>query len=453
VIIVGHISTFASTPIPNHTIYINGDSINGVNYNNVLQTDAYGNYCDTIDIAPLTQATFTINTYDCTNSLHTFTGIASSVPLEASFQICDSISPYICNAYFFANSDSLVNPAKFFFWDNSNPGITNTANWLWDFGDGTTSNLEFPSHIFTLGVHNICLTITTFNGCSSTYCDSINVTSNYVCSSVFNYIFDGNDSTIIFHGTTTSPYSTYYTWDMGDGTIIGPDSITFFSHTFYQHGYYNVCLTTIDSLGCSHNYCEYIYIGGSPFSCSANFFIFPDSVILHQYYAVNMASGATPLTYLWNWGDGTNSNLPFPNHTYTNGGFYTICLTITDSLGCTNTFCDSTYIQKTTNTIVNLNVIPNGSIGIIEQNKISVFSAFPNPASDGINIQLNQLVGNNYSLQLVNLLGEIVYSKNKLSQQTQYIETNNLSDGLYFIQLKTDKSISSKKIIIKKNKN
>ncbi|NVO03300.1 MAG: T9SS type A sorting domain-containing protein [Bacteroidetes bacterium] len=115
--------------------------------------------------------------------------------------------------------------------------------------------------------------------------------------------------------------------------------------------------------------------------------------------------------------------------------------------------CNPSY--KTGNDIASTlsNIVTNAITNIETQNENTLFSAFPNPASDGINIQLNQLVGNNYSLQLVNFLGEIVYSKNKLSQQTQYIETNNLSDGLYFIQLKTDKSISSKKIIIKKNKN
>ena len=115
--------------------------------------------------------------------------------------------------------------------------------------------------------------------------------------------------------------------------------------------------------------------------------------------------------------------------------------------------CNPTY--KTVNGITSSlsNIVTNAITNIEESTENSSFTAYPNPASNGINIQMNESFGNNYTLQLVNLLGEVVYSKNKINQQTQYIETSIFSDGLYFIQIKTDKSVSSKKIIIKKNKN
>jgi hypothetical protein len=117
------------------------------------------------------------------------------------------------------------------------------------------------------------------------------------------------------------------------------------------------------------------------------------------------------------------------------------------------TSCNPTY--KTGNVINSTlsNFTYATYIGVEESQQNSLFTIYPNPASNGINIQMNDSFGNNYTLQLVNLLGEVVYSKNKINQQTQYIETSIFSDGLYFIQIKTDKSISSKKIIIKKKKN
>ena len=55
---------------------------------------------------------------------------------------------------------------------NSSTG--NNLTYLWDFGDGNTSNLQNPNHTYTLqGTYYLCLTIDDGNGCIDTYCDSI----------------------------------------------------------------------------------------------------------------------------------------------------------------------------------------------------------------------------------------------------------------------------------------
>jgi len=42
------------------------------------------------------------------------------------------------------------------------------TSWLWTFGDGTTSTLEDPSHIFNFpGTFPVTLTVTTSGGCTS----------------------------------------------------------------------------------------------------------------------------------------------------------------------------------------------------------------------------------------------------------------------------------------------
>ncbi|HEY0029706.1 MAG TPA: PKD domain-containing protein [Bacteroidia bacterium] len=47
-----------------------------------------------------------------------------------------------------------------------------TLGYLWDFGDGTTSTLATPSHIYSgPGPFNLCLTVDNGSGCSQTYCD------------------------------------------------------------------------------------------------------------------------------------------------------------------------------------------------------------------------------------------------------------------------------------------
>jgi PKD domain-containing protein/type IX secretion system substrate protein/SprB-like repeat protein len=49
-----------------------------------------------------------------------------------------------------------------------------TLSYLWDFGDGTTSALATPSHIYSgTGPYNLCLTVDNGSGCTQTYCDML----------------------------------------------------------------------------------------------------------------------------------------------------------------------------------------------------------------------------------------------------------------------------------------
>ena len=53
--------------------------------------------------------------------------------------------------------------------------LTGTApfNYLWNFGDGSTSTQAFPSHVYAApGHYAVCLTITDAKGCSASTCDS-----------------------------------------------------------------------------------------------------------------------------------------------------------------------------------------------------------------------------------------------------------------------------------------
>lgn len=52
-------------------------------------------------------------------------------------------------------------------------------NYLWDFGDGSTSNQQYPSHSYSsIGTYVLCLTVNNgLLGCSDTYCDTLSVDS------------------------------------------------------------------------------------------------------------------------------------------------------------------------------------------------------------------------------------------------------------------------------------
>jgi PKD repeat protein len=59
-------------------------------------------------------------------------------------------------------------PATVQFTDQSTDPTGTINKWRWDFGDGSTSTLQNPSHTFTApGFYNIGLTITSTTGCST----------------------------------------------------------------------------------------------------------------------------------------------------------------------------------------------------------------------------------------------------------------------------------------------
>jgi PKD repeat protein len=232
---------------------------------------------------------------------------------------------------------------------------------------------------------------------------------------------------------------TQYTWDFGDGTIIGPGNYPAATYTYMNNGYYYVCLTTLDSSGCSYTSCQNIY-AGTALTCSANFYLYPDSLVQHLYYAVNMAYGTPPLTYYWGWGDGTGSTGPYPSHTFATAGFYTICLTITDTVGCTSTFCDSTYIQKSVNSMVTINVIPAGTAGISEVPANNSFLIYPNPAQNTLYLEN---ISRNAEISIFDFSGRNVMNV----KGTNIIDISSLAKGMYCVRLSGENGFTVKKFV------
>jgi len=96
------------------------------------------------------------------------------------------------------------------------------------------------------------------------------------------------------------------------------------------------------------------------------------------------------------------------------------------------------------------NIANTNGIGISELENNTWFSVFPNPASGMFIIQVNESGQTSYCLQLINILGEVVRKEQVQNQQKHYFNAGNLPDGIYFIQLKTDKFISSQKILLRR---
>ena len=78
--------------------------------------------------------------------------------------------------------------------------------------------------------------------------------------------------------------------------------------------------------------------------CTADFYFWGAGSAPAVVTFIDSSSGfSTPVTYQWDFGDGSNSTLSNPQHTYAVDGNYLICLTVSDGT-CTDTICQSINI-------------------------------------------------------------------------------------------------------------
>ena len=168
--------------------------------------------------------------------------------------------------------------------------------------------------------------------------------------------------------------------------------------------------------------------------------------------------GTPPYTYSWNWGDGTSIDTSaYPSHTYAVAGTYSICATITDANGCTDTACqnEAVYRAAYNNTLSNMvyvNVLNSNHATAINQltGTNEELLVYPNPAQNNLQVAVNNVQIK--ELSFYDVLGNVVITQTiqatpnpSKERNGMTIDVSSLQKGVYFIQLKTaDKTYITK---------
>jgi PKD repeat protein len=124
-----------------------------------------------------------------------------------------------------------------------------------------------------------------------------------------------------------------YLWDFGDGATSTEDDPM---HTFGSSGVYTVSLTVTNQDGSSDTETKhaYIYVDDSvPAAPQAQFFARSFSGSLPRTARFYDQSTGEITNWLWDFGDNTTSTQQNPRHTYTDGGTYTVRLTVSGPEG------------------------------------------------------------------------------------------------------------------------
>lgn len=140
------------------------------------------------------------------------------------------------------------------FTDYSAPAI---AIWTWDFGDGTTSGTQSPSHTYSAGTYTINLQVMTVDGCPGVL-NIANLIQAYPSPVA---AFDAkppvtniDNPTIKFSDFSTN--AAQWEWDFGDGATSTDQNP---EHT-YEEGVYQVCLKVYSPNNCVDSICHEVMV-------------------------------------------------------------------------------------------------------------------------------------------------------------------------------------------------
>jgi hypothetical protein len=166
----------------------------------------------TIDSILTAPTSFTVNytIYDFNHNQTCINSVTNSI---------NNIYP-ACNALVYIYEDSIT-PGIFWADDQSSGGLA-PYTYVWDFGDGDTSSLHYPTHTYVVpGIYNICLTITDSQvpPCMSTYCDTADARA-FSPMSQFNVVDPNsvglNENTLNDFSLFPNPASDYLVLNAGE---------------------------------------------------------------------------------------------------------------------------------------------------------------------------------------------------------------------------------------------
>lgn len=102
--------------------------------------------------------------------------------------------------------------------------------------------------------------------------------------------------------------------------------------------------------------------------------------------------------------------------------------------------------------IDDINIIDPSTAGVRENNDVSLFRVYPNPASDIARVSFDLINNNNVKIVLTDMLGQQVQvvEQSQLNAGSHQFEinTNDLSNGIYFVNLSVDGKIITQKLIV-----
>lgn len=271
------------------------------------------------------------------NPQHTFTSdgvftvsLIVSTPAGCSDTIVQSVQVNAVPQAAFSTSDVCEgDTVRFFNTSLISSGQISDINW--DFGDGNTSNLSNPVHLYaTPGNYSVTLTVGSDLACEASHTQAVAVYEKPLANFVAPAVCYGNGVVFTDQSTISNGNLLGWLWEFGDGSFSAQQSPV---HQYGNAGIYNVTLLATSNMGCTDSVKRQTTVFAQPTAG----FTAGNTCLGAAVQFTDISSGTGITTWSWNLGDGTTSAAQQPSHNYSATGTYNVQLVTTDANGCSDT--------------------------------------------------------------------------------------------------------------------
>ena len=335
----------------------------------------------------------------------------------------------------FQTSDTLLQlPASTAAFTNNS---INASNYLWSFGDSSTSSAQAPIHtyidtgwfsVMLIASNGLCPDDTLLLNNYIYVADSVSAPPSPLAG--FSY-----SSTEICLGdsvqfTNTSIYADTYQWifefaSPPFSTNENPAII------YISSGSFEVTLIVsgqggTDTLSQTIN----VTINTPPiaaFVASDTILLMPNTTATFTNNSINADS------YQWDFDDASTSSAQNPWHQYNDTGTYAVVLIAGNECG---------------NDTATINIYVENSTNIQQQATSSRLHIFPNPNSGVFELQFGTVALPSLNMTIYNVFGEKIHYQ-IIKSPNQLIDISSYPKGIYFLQLQNDEFVHSSKIVVR----
>ncbi len=346
-------------------------------------------------------------------------------------------SDIICKADIYTENTTVCqgNPVQYN--DNS---YHNATSWNWTFQGGTpsTSNLENPIVVYNSpGRHSVSLTVSNASGTESVAKQRyIRVVSSWGASAPFSEGFETSDFQFEDNWENTSGDTTF--WKLSNSSSSGTKSAMLNNYNIINGATSELGSRTFNLGGMSaaNLSFKYAYARKSTTGVEVVQLLISNDCGENWIIArgLNQTTGATDSEFFpSNWST-VNYNI---NNSYFTPNFrFKIRMA---SGGGNNFFIDDINISST--------------VGVEETNFLSSATIYPNPMVSNTTLSLDLIKQSEVTVNLINAVGQtvsVISAGQTLNEgnTTFEIQKNQLSKGVYFVQINVNGNMSMKKLII-----
>jgi len=261
--------------------------------------------------------------YDVTLMITDIHGCKDTMVIEDMFRVSDVVSEFTVSNVI--GCDSLIVD----FEDLSSV----TSDVIWDFGDGFSSSINNPQHVFlNEGYYDVTLFSKSVDGCLDTLRKKEYIKFIYpeIDFSISDTEICKNEEVVF--SDSSKGIALDYNWDFGDGSISSSRNP---SYNYSTVGVFPISLSITDTFGCTTvKNTDMISVQEVIADFTSNIITSNCPPLITTF--TNQSSGNI-VDYNWDFGDGLNSFQSSPSHLYSFSGSFDVQLIIEDDFECKDT--------------------------------------------------------------------------------------------------------------------